>query len=71
MAEKKIYYIAKVIGNKNRDIEVSFLRKSGKHFHVPNIPDIATAAWHDIKIILSEALKEPMDCIISILILQR
>lgn len=57
MREKKIYYIAKVIGDKNQDFEVSFLRKSVKNpnkFHVPNVPDIATVAFHDIKMILPQ-----------------
>lgn len=54
---RKIYYIAKVIGAQNADIEVSFLRKSVKNpnkFHVPNVPDITAVVLQDIKMILPQ-----------------
>lgn len=52
---KRIFYAAKVIGKKGNETEVSFLRKSDKtpnNFHMPNMPDIATVALGDIKMIL-------------------
>lgn len=52
---KHIYYIARVIGEKDEETEVSFLRKSVKNpnkFHLPVIPDLATVPLHDIKMIL-------------------
>lgn len=52
--EKKIYYIAKVIGDKNRDIDVSFLRKSVKNSNTFHVPDIATVLLHDIKMSLPQ-----------------
>ncbi|KAF9420918.1 hypothetical protein HW555_002901 [Spodoptera exigua] len=52
---KRIFYAAKVIGQKQNETEVSFLRKSDKtpnNFHMPNVPDIGTVPLHDIKMIL-------------------
>lgn len=54
---KKIYHKAKVISEKNEELEVSFARKSvknDKNFHLSNIPDIATVVVTDVKIILPE-----------------
>ncbi|XP_047020138.1 uncharacterized protein LOC124636298 [Helicoverpa zea] len=54
---KKVYYVAKVIGIINEDVEVSFLRKSAKNpnkFCLPNVPDIATVNKYDIKLVLPQ-----------------
>ncbi|CAG9769767.1 unnamed protein product [Ceutorhynchus assimilis] len=54
---KKIYYAAKVIGEKEHEAEVSFLRKSAKTlntFFMPNVLDIAMVALKDIKMILPQ-----------------
>lgn len=56
---KHIYYVAKVLGEKENETEVSFLRRSNKnpnHFHMPNVPDIATVALNDIRMILPKPL---------------
>lgn len=52
---KKVYYVGKVIGVKNNEVEVTFLRKSVKNpnkFHLPCIPDISVVSSSDIKMIL-------------------
>jgi hypothetical protein len=55
--EKEIYYVGKVIGGKENDSEISFLRRSDKNqnnFFMPNNPDIAMVALTDIKMILPQ-----------------
>lgn len=60
---KKIYYIGKLLSeidsvNEN-DYELTFLRKSEKmegNFYFPDVPDIATVAKRDIKMILPQPL---------------
>ena len=53
--KKKLYYVGKVIENRNESLEycVSFLRKkSTNKFYIPNVPDISTVDECYVKLIL-------------------
>lgn len=54
---RKIFYVAKVIGVTDNDFEVSFLRKSVKHFNCflfSTMPDISFISLNEIAMILLE-----------------
>ena len=50
--DKKVFYICKILSVEDSTLSVSSLRKHGKKFHMPDVPDINTVDKRQIKKVL-------------------